>query len=31
MVKKDLIKVGAFDKIANMTREAVELARSIRV
>ncbi|MDO4490751.1 MAG: bifunctional 4-hydroxy-2-oxoglutarate aldolase/2-dehydro-3-deoxy-phosphogluconate aldolase [Lachnospiraceae bacterium] len=30
MVKGDLIKAGEFDKIADMTREAVELAKSIR-
>ena len=30
MVKGDLIKAGEFDKIAEMTREAVELAKSIR-
>ncbi|MDO4488303.1 MAG: bifunctional 4-hydroxy-2-oxoglutarate aldolase/2-dehydro-3-deoxy-phosphogluconate aldolase [Eubacteriales bacterium] len=30
MVKGDMIKAGEFDKIEEMTREAVELARSIR-
>lgn len=30
MVKGDMIKAGEFDKIEQMTREAVELARSIR-
>ena len=30
MVKGDLIKAGEFDKIAEMTKEAVELAHSIR-
>lgn len=30
MVKGDLIKAGAFDEITRMTKEAVELARSIR-
>lgn len=30
MVKGDMIKSGAFDKIAEMTKQAVELARSIR-
>ena len=30
MVKGDMIKAGEFDKIAKMTREAVELAKSIR-
>lgn len=30
MVKGDLIKAGEFDKIEQMTKEAVELARSIR-
>jgi 2-dehydro-3-deoxyphosphogluconate aldolase/(4S)-4-hydroxy-2-oxoglutarate aldolase len=30
MVKGNMIKAGEFDKIANMTREAVELAKSIR-
>ena len=30
MVKGDLIKAGEFEKIADMTKEAVELARSIR-
>ena len=29
-VKGDLIKAGAFDEITRMTKEAVELARSIR-
>ena len=30
MVKGDMIKAGEFDKIAEMTKEAVELAHSIR-
>ncbi|MDO5538873.1 MAG: bifunctional 4-hydroxy-2-oxoglutarate aldolase/2-dehydro-3-deoxy-phosphogluconate aldolase [Eubacteriales bacterium] len=30
MVKGDLIKAGEFDKIREMTKEAVELAKSIR-
>ena len=30
MVKGDMIKNGEFDKIAEMTKEAVELAKSIR-
>ena len=30
MVKDDLIKAGEFDRIREMTREAVELVRSIR-
>ena len=30
MVKGDLIKAGEFDKIKEMTKEAVELAKSIR-
>ena len=30
MVKGDLIKNGEFDRIAEMTREAVELAASVR-
>lgn len=30
MVKGDMIKAGEFEKIADMTKEAVELARSIR-
>ena len=30
MVKGDLIKAGDFDRIREMTREAVELVRSIR-
>ena len=30
MVRGDLIKAGEFDKIAEMTKEAVELAHSIR-
>lgn len=31
MVKGDMIKTGEFDKIAEMTKEAVALAKSIRV
>ena len=30
MVKSDLIKSGEYEKIAEMTKEAVELAKSIR-
>ena len=30
MVKGDMIKAGEFDKIARLTKEAVELAKSIR-
>ena len=30
MVKGDMIKAGEFDKIAEMTKEAVELAKEIR-
>lgn len=30
MVKDDLIRAGEFDKVRDMTREAVELVRSIR-
>ncbi len=30
MVKGDMIKAGEFDKITKMTKEAVELARSVR-
>ena len=30
MVKGDMIKNGEFDRIAEMTREAVELAASVR-
>ena len=30
MVKADLIKNGEFDKIAKLTKEAKELAKSIR-
>lgn len=30
MVKGDMIRAGEFEKIADMTKEAVELARSIR-
>ena len=30
MVKGDMIKAGEFDKIKQLTKEAVELAKSIR-
>lgn len=30
MVKADLIKNGEFEKICNLTKEAKELAKSIR-
>ena len=30
MVKGDLIKAGEFDKIKDLTREAVALAKSLR-
>ena len=30
MVKGDLVKAGEFDKIAQMAKEAVELAKEIR-